>query len=80
MLKNRILLYAILHEQFTQTIFIETVLLEYINERYQSSYTIMLSYDDCSIRVYRVFTTIFHERLILLLRANETGDWTGISD
>ena len=26
-----------------------------------------LSYDDCSIRVYRSFTTIFHKCLILLL-------------
>ena len=25
-----------------------------------------LSYDDCSVRVYRSFTTIFHECLILL--------------
>ena len=49
-----------------QTIFIKTVLLECVNEWYQVYYY-ALSRDDCSIRVYRSFTTIFHKCLILLL-------------
>ena len=49
--------------------FIKTVLLESINERYQvdlSVYHCAQSYDDCSIRVYPSFTTIFYKCLILL--------------
>ena len=60
-------LYTILHEQFTKCNrkFVKTVLLECINERYQVHH--VQSYDDCSIRVYRSFTTIFHKCLVLLL-------------
>ena len=42
-----------------QTIFIQTVLLVCINE----STSILLSYDDRSIRVYQLFTTIFYKCL-----------------
>ena len=49
-----------------QTIFIKTFLLECVNEWFQV-YHYALSHDDCSIRVYRSFTTIFHKCLILLL-------------
>ena len=42
--------------------FIQTVILECINKS-----TNNLSYDNCSIRVYRSFTTIFYKCLILLL-------------
>ena len=56
-------LYAILYELFTTC---STVILECINERYQSIRNV-LSYDDCSIRVYQWFTTIFHKCLILVL-------------
>ena len=47
-------------------LYIKTVLLECINERYQVYYYALL-YGDCSIRVYRLFITIFHNCLILLL-------------
>ena len=40
--------------------FVKTVLLECINERYKV-YCCALSYNDCSTRVYRLFTTIFHK-------------------
>ena len=46
-----------------QSFFIKTVILECINERYHYAQ----SYYDCSIRVYRSFSTIFHKCLILLL-------------
>ena len=46
--------------------FIKTVLLECINEGIKI-YHYALSYGDCTIRVYRLFTTIFHKCLILLL-------------
>ena len=64
-----------------QTIFIKTDLLECVNEWYQvyhyqeliitspniiNSCHHALSHDDCSIRIYRSFTKIFHKCLILL--------------
>ena len=57
-------LYTILHEQFTKCNrkFVKTVLLECIDERYQVHH--VQSYDDCSIRVYRSFTTIFHKLML----------------
>ena len=63
-------LYAILHEHFTtcsrQFLFMNTVLLKCINERIKV-YHYALSCGDSSIRVYQLFTTIFHKCLILLL-------------
>ena len=60
--------YAILHGNSLHVAdnFIKTVLLECINEGIKI-YHYALSYNDCSIRVYRLFTTIFHKCLILIL-------------
>ena len=46
--------------------FIKTVLLECINESYQV-YHYALLHDGCSIRVYRLFITIFHKCAYLIL-------------
>ena len=69
--------YYAIHEQFCMNkslhvvdSLIKTVLLEYINEwyrRFVNRYAHDQSNINCSIRVYRSFTTIFHKCLTLLL-------------